>query len=109
MSADAAARWPCLHATAARGGCTLQVAVVPSASRAEIVGLHDGALRVRLAAPAIEGRANAALIDWLACELGLARRDLSLVRGAAGRRKTLAIAAAADLVAAWLDRRMPAR
>lgn len=109
MSTDAPTRWPCLHGAVARSGCVLHVAVVPNAARTELAGLHDGALRVRLAAPALEGRANAALVDWLVGELGLARRDLSLVRGAASRRKTLAIAASAEAVAAWLDRRMPAR
>jgi hypothetical protein len=57
---------PCLKASRAGAGCELLVQVVPNAGRTVIAGLHDGALRVRLAAPPIEGRANAELLQWLA-------------------------------------------
>ena len=94
--------WPCLSA---RGdGAVLRLAVMPNAKRTEIDGLHDGALRVRLAAPPIEGRANEALIAWLAKSLGVPRRALALAHGAAGRRKTIAIDLAPEAVAQWLDR-----
>ena len=56
--------WPCLSERA--GGAVLSLAVVPNAKRTEVDGLHDGALRVRLAAPPLEGRANDALVAWLA-------------------------------------------
>ena len=95
-------RWPCLSA---RGGeAVLRLAVVPNAKRTEVDGLHDGALRVRLAAPPIEGRANDALVAWLAKSLGVPRRCIELTQGASGRRKVVAIAMAPDDVAAWLDR-----
>ncbi|MBX3604355.1 MAG: DUF167 domain-containing protein [Piscinibacter sp.] len=70
-------------------------------------GLHDGALRVRLAAPPVDGRANDALLRWLAGELGLPRRALALVRGAGARRKAVEIEAPVAQVAAWLARQMP--
>ena len=93
---------PCLSA---RGdGVLLQVSVMPNAKRTEVDGLHDGALRVRLATPPIEGRANEALIAWLAKSLGVPRRALALAHGAAGRRKTIAIDLAPEAVAQWLDR-----
>src|ERR1700733_5513215 len=70
---------PCL---AIRGdGVLLQLSVMPNARRTEVDGLHDGALRVRLAAPPIDGRANEALVAWLAKSLGVARRDVELLRG----------------------------
>jgi uncharacterized protein YggU (UPF0235/DUF167 family) len=50
------------------------VQVVPNAGRTACAGFHDGALRVRLQAPPIEGRANAALLQWLAQSLGLPAR-----------------------------------
>ena len=97
--------WPCL--TAGRepaGGVRLRLAVVPGARRTGADGLFDGALRVRLVAPPIEGKANDALLAWLAGELGLPRRALELVQGQTARRKTVAIDAEPAVVAAWLDR-----
>lgn len=92
--------WPCL--TAAPGGCRLDLSVSPNAKRTAADGLHDGALRVRLAAPPVDGKANAALLAWLADELGCARREVSLLRGEASRRKQLAIGLPEARVAAWL-------
>ena len=71
----------------------LAVSVVPNARRSGADGLHDGALRVRLAAPPVDGKANEALLAWLADTLGLRRRDLALVRGQTARRKWVEIAA----------------
>lgn len=67
-----------------------------------MAGLHDGALRVRLRAPAIEGRANAELERWLAQALDLARRDVSLVAGTLARRKRVRLACTPQKAAAWL-------
>jgi uncharacterized protein len=69
----------------------LAVSVVPNAKRSGADGLHDGALRVRLAAPPVDGKANEALIAWVAESLGLPRRAVSLVRGQASRRKWLSL------------------
>jgi uncharacterized protein (TIGR00251 family) len=94
--------WPCL---APRGdGCVLALAVAPQAKRTGADGLHDGALRVRLAAPPVDGKANAMLLAWLADALGCPRRDLSLLRGDTARRKWVEIALPPAQVAAWLDR-----
>ena len=92
---------PCLFV---RGdGVLLQLSVMPNAKRTEIDGLHDGALRVRLAAPPIDGRANEALIAWLAKALGIPKRDVEVLRGEASRRKQVAIAVSYDVAAAWLS------
>jgi len=91
---------PCLSL---RGdGVLLQLSVMPNATRTEVDGLHDGALRVRLAAPPIDGRANEALVAWLAKSLGVPRRDVEVLRGESSRRKQVAIAVAHDVAAAWL-------
>ena len=96
------APWPCL---AARGdACLLSVSVVPNARRTEVDGLHDGALRVRLAALPIEGRANEALVAWLAKALHVPRREIELLRGDSSRRKQLLIDLPLPTVSAWLDR-----
>jgi uncharacterized protein len=73
-------------------GASLRVWVVPRAHATEVAGLHGGALRVRLAAPPVQGRANAALLEFLAGRLGLRQRDLRLVAGRRGRDKLVVIA-----------------
>ena len=94
--------WPCLSATA-DGRCLLTVAVIPNARRTEAVGLHDSALRVRLASPPIEGRANEALVAWLAQGLDLPKRGVELRHGATSRRKRLLLDCGVEKAAAWLD------
>jgi len=69
----------------------MSVHVQPAAKRSEVVGLHGDALKVRLAAPAIDGRANAALLDFLAQRLGLARSLVELKSGHKSRRKVLTL------------------
>ena len=83
-------------------GVLLQLSVMPNAKRTEVDGLHDGALRVRLAAPPIDGRANEALVAWLAKSMGVARRDVVVLRGESSRRKQVAIAVSHDAAARWL-------
>lgn len=73
----------------------LEVLVQPRASRSELVGWHDGRLKVRLSAPPVDGAANEALVDLLADKLQVSRRDISIVRGATSRRKTLRVPAKA--------------
>ena len=80
----------------------LDVSVSPNAKRTELVGWHDGALRVRLSAPPVDGAANEALRKWLATELGIPQARVTLLRGARGRRKQWAIDAPETDVRAWL-------
>jgi uncharacterized protein (TIGR00251 family) len=63
------------------------VIVVPRASRTGVDGEHDGMLRVRLAAPPVEGAANAALLAYMAKLCGLPRQAASLASGERSRRK----------------------
>jgi len=70
---------------------TLAAWVVPGARRSEVIGIADGCLRVRLAAPASEGRANAELMRFVAGLLGVPKRDVVLARGQRSRRKHLLI------------------
>ena len=92
--------FPCLSA---RGdGVLLLLSVMPNARRTEVDGLHDGALRLRLAAPPIDGRANEALVAWLAKSLGVPKRDIEVLRGESSRRKQVAIAVSHDVAFQWL-------
>lgn len=81
----------------------LMVAAQPGAKFSELAGLHDGALRIRIAAPALDGRGNAALCAWLAETLRLARRDVCVLRGEKARRKQVMVAMPAERVMEILD------
>ncbi len=80
-----------LAISASATGLRLDVYVQPRASRSEIVGEHDGALRVRLAAPPVDNAANEALVALLAKALGVAKRDIRVVTGATSRRKVVEV------------------
>ncbi len=80
-----------LVVTATPRGSRFQVYVQPRASRAEITGLHGDALRVRLTAPPVEGRANEALIALLAGHLGAPKSRLAIVGGATARLKSVEV------------------
>jgi uncharacterized protein len=69
----------------------LRVRVQPRASQTEVVGLHGGALKVRLAAPPVEGAANRELERFLAKALGLPRSAVELLRGATSREKLVRV------------------
>jgi len=73
------------------GGITLEVHAQPGSKRSGVAGLHGDALKIRLAAPAIDGRANAALLELVAQQLGLHRSAVTLKSGATSRRKVLRI------------------
>src|SRR2546421_9857723 len=86
-------------------GCTIAVRVHPGAKRKAIGGMHAGALKVSITAPATDGRANDALIAFMAEWLDVPRARISLVAGAASRSKTLRITgkSAAEVQAALVE------
>ena len=79
----------------ANGALTLSIHAQPGAKRTEIAGLHGAALRVRVAAPASEDRANEALIEFFAEVFRVPRRAVTLVSGAKSREKRIAISGTA--------------
>ena len=72
-------------------GVRFEVRVQPRASRSEIVGAQEGALRVRLAAPPVDGAANDALIELLADLLDVPERDIRIVTGTTSKRKVIEV------------------
>jgi uncharacterized protein (TIGR00251 family) len=80
----------------------LSVYVQPRASKNELVGLHDGVLKVRLTAPPVEGAANEALTRFIAELVGVPRRQVTVVSGSSGRRKILEIEGASPTALARL-------
>lgn len=69
----------------------ISVYVQPRASKTAIAGMHDGAIKIRLAAPPVDGAANAALIEFIAERIGVPRSRVRLVSGASARRKIIEI------------------
>lgn len=70
---------------------TLTLHVQPGAKRTEVAGLHGMALKVRLAAPPLEGRANEALLKFVADSFGVPLRQVELRQGGQSRHKVVAI------------------
>ena len=86
-------------------GSLLSVVVVPRAGRSAIEQLADGAIQVRVAAPPVDGAANAALLRFLAGALDVPRSRLEIVSGTSSRRKRIVIT---GLTTAELETRLPA-
>jgi uncharacterized protein (TIGR00251 family) len=83
----------------------VRVTVSPGAARNEILGRHGDGWKVRVAAPAERGRANAALLELIAGALALPRDRIQIVAGHASRRKLVEVA---DLAAEEVGRRLEA-
>jgi hypothetical protein len=71
--------------------CTLELKTIPNAPRNEIVGWLGAALKIKVHAPAVEGKANDELIEFLAEKLGVHRRCVTLLRGDKSRQKVVQI------------------
>lgn len=71
--------------------CTLAIKAIPNAPRTQIAGWLGDALKIKVHAPAVEGRANDALCAFIADVLQLQRRDVTLKSGGKSRQKVLSI------------------
>jgi uncharacterized protein (TIGR00251 family) len=69
----------------------LEIKALPGASKTELAGIKDGRLRIRLAAVAEDGKANAEMINFLSKMLGCPKRDLLFISGEKSRLKTIAL------------------
>ena len=69
----------------------LDLHVQPGAKRSEFAGEHGGRMRLRLAAPAAEGKANAALVEFLADYFGVPKRNVRIAAGLKSRQKRVVI------------------
>lgn len=72
-------------------GVVLSILAAPRSGRDEVAGVREGSLRVRLAAPPVDGAANEALVAFIARTLGVPRSRVELARGATSRRKALLV------------------
>jgi uncharacterized protein (TIGR00251 family) len=69
----------------------INIYVQPRASKTVIAGMHDGCVKIRLAAPPVDGAANAALIEFVAEQLGIAKSRVRITAGLTSRRKTVEV------------------
>ena len=77
--------------TVAKRRVTIEVSLTPRASRDEVAGFADGVLRVRVTAPPVGGKANAAMRKLLAKRLGVAPSRVRIERGEKARRKVVSV------------------
>jgi uncharacterized protein (TIGR00251 family) len=87
------AEWCSQHGDAIR----LSVQVLPNAKNTEVVGLLDGALKIRLKAQPIEGQANEELIRFIATQIKVPKKQISVVRGITSRLKVVEIKAQREI------------
>ncbi len=73
------------------GSVKFTVRVVPRASKSEIIGEHDGALKVRIASPPVDGAANAELFKLLAKQLGVSKSNVEIIGGQTSKTKQIRI------------------
>lgn len=83
-------------------GLTIQIHAQPGAKRTEVAGLYGDCLKLRLASPPVDGKANECLIKFLAVRLGVKRGQVTITRGTSSRRKTVFVAGAGLHAAALL-------
>ncbi|HRE81903.1 MAG TPA: DUF167 domain-containing protein [Opitutaceae bacterium] len=86
--------------------CRVAIKATPNASRNEVCGWLNDTLKVKIKAPALEGRANEALCEFLAEKVGLPRRAVNLIRGETSRQKLVELTGISlDEVRSRLDQR----
>ena len=71
----------------------IAVHIAPNAKRTEVLGVHDGALKIRLQAQPVEGKANVALVKFIASALAVARSSVAITHGHTNQRKLLEVGA----------------
>ena len=76
-----------------KGAVILNLHVQPGAKRTEVAGRHGDALKIRLAAPPVDGKANAELLRFLSDAFDVPLRNVTLVRGESSRQKIVRVEA----------------
>ncbi|MBK8227277.1 MAG: YggU family protein [Flavobacteriales bacterium] len=76
------------------GSILLTLHVQPGAKRTEVSGTHGDALKIRLAAPPVDGQANEALLSYLAAQFGVPKRQVEMVSGHTSRKKRVQLTGA---------------
>ena len=72
-------------------GCKLEIIVAPKSSRNAVLGEYQGRIKIALTAAPTDGKANQALVEFLAEKLGIPKRNISILRGATNKRKLVEV------------------
>ncbi len=80
-----------LSITEVEGGLRLPVRVIPRSSRNQLAGEQDGALKVKITAPPVDGEANQALVNFLAEYLKVAKKNIKIIKGETSKTKIIEI------------------
>lgn len=92
----------------ADGGCVLSLRVIPGARKTEIVGVQGDDLKLKVAAPPVDGAANKQIIAFLAKKvLGVSRSAVTIVTGERGRSKRVHVRAPASDIATQVAKHLP--
>lgn len=70
-----------------QGGVRLHLFIQPKSSRNEVVGLHNGEIKIKITAPPVEGQANKCLIEFLSDLFDVPKRNIEVAKGETGRHK----------------------
>jgi len=81
-----------LWCTASPGGLRLALQISANARKTEVIGVQDGALKLKLAAQPVDGKANEALIKYLSKALGVPRSALTITHGQSNKKKLIDVA-----------------
>ena len=73
------------------GEFAVKLRVIPNASRSEVVGMHGESVKLKVASPAVEGRANEAVVELVAERVGVGVREVRLIFGAKAREKLIVV------------------
>jgi len=84
-------------------GATFRVKVQPGASKDEIVGVQGDALKIKINAPPLKGKANKALIDFLAKELAVKKSQIEVISGHTSRIKTIKVIGEGTKIQKWMN------
>ncbi|MFV8256518.1 DUF167 domain-containing protein [Bdellovibrio bacteriovorus] len=74
---------------ATKGGARLHLFIQPKSSKNEVVGPHNGEIKIKLTAPPVDGKANECLIEFLSDLFDIPKRDVHLIKGETGRHKVV--------------------
>ena len=72
-----------------KGGVRLHLFVQPKASKNEVVGPHNGEIKIKITSPPVDGEANAGLIEYLSKLFKIPKRDITLIKGETNRHKAV--------------------
>lgn len=82
-----------------KGGVRLHLFIQPKSSKNEVVGPHNGAIKIKITAPPVDGKANECLVEFLSDVLNVPKRDIHILKGDTGRNKVVEVSGLDEVAA----------